>query len=73
MEQSVIFKFLRSSYYECFEIAKDEKFKTYLKYTEKLFDLRDVNQFLNFLLTIISLPQFVNSYKFLADVPNAKI
>jgi len=28
---------------------------------------------LNFLLTIISLPQFVNSYKFLADVPTKKI
>lgn len=26
MEQSVLFKFLKTAYFECFEIAKDEKF-----------------------------------------------
>ena len=66
-------KFMNLQYMKCFELAKDEKFKHYLKYLQQSFDLDDVNQFCNFLLTVVSLPQFVNSYKFLADVDPAKI
>jgi hypothetical protein len=73
MEQSVLFKFMKINYLKCFELAKDERFKQYLKYLEQSFILDEVHQFLNFLLTVISLPQFVNSYKFLADVETVKI
>lgn len=34
MEQSVLFKFMKLSYTRCFELAKDERFKQYLKYLE---------------------------------------
>ena len=44
-----------------------------MRYLEQSFDNSDVNQFLNFLLTCVSLPMFVNSYKFLAVVDHRKI
>jgi len=43
MEQSVLLKFMKLNYMKCFELAKDEKFKHYLKYLEQSFDLGDVH------------------------------
>lgn len=64
-DELVIFKFIKQQYLKCFKIAPDEKFLAYLQYLERSFDTRKVNEFVNMLLTCVSLPQYINTYQFL--------
>lgn len=61
----MVFKFLKQQYLKCFKIAPDEKFLAYLQFLERSFDQSRVHDFLNMLLTCVSLPQYINTYQFL--------
>jgi hypothetical protein len=52
----VVLKFLKQQYLKCFKIAPDEKFLAYLQFLERSFDQNKVYDFLNMLLTCVSLP-----------------
>jgi ATP-dependent Lon protease len=53
---------------KCFNIAPDEKFVQYLQFLERNFDTNRVYDFIHMLLTCVSLPQYINTYKFLVNV-----
>lgn len=67
LKDSVIFKFLKQQYLKCFKIAPDDRFLQYLTALERNFDLTQVQSFIHMVLTCISMPQYVNTYKFLIN------
>ena len=67
-KELVIFKFLKQQYLKCFQIAPDDKFVQYLQFLERNFDTTRVYEFVHMLLTCVSLPQYINTYKFLVNV-----
>lgn len=67
-KELVIFKFLKQQYMKCFKIAPDEQFVQYLQYLQQGRDTSNVYDFVNMLLYIVSMPQFINTYKFLVNV-----
>ena len=73
MEQSVTYKYLKLQYLKCFDLASDPKFKAFLNYIEMSFNLNDIMQFINLSLTILSLPAYANTYKFLTKIPTENI
>ena len=72
-EQQVIFKFLKTQYLRCFDMATDAKFKALMRMLEQGFDLQDVNDFIHFVLSLLSLPQYLNTYKFLIKTTTEQI
>lgn len=73
LNQSVSYKFLQQQYMKCFKISPDQKFLAYLQYLEQTFRIDNVNDFINMLLTCVSLPSYINTYKFLINVNKADI
>jgi len=67
MEDSVIFKFLKQQYLKCFKVAPDDRFLQYLTALERSFDTNEVQSFIHMILTCMSMPQYVNTYKFLIN------
>ena len=67
LDDSVTFKFLKQQYLKCFKIAPDEKFLQYMTLLERNFDVNVVQSFMHMVLTCMSMPQYVNTYKFLIN------
>lgn len=67
-KQMMVFKFLKQQYLKCFKITQDQKFIAYLKFLEQSFNLASVQDFIHMLLTCLSLPQYINTYKFLINI-----
>ena len=67
IEDQVTFKFLKQQYLKCFKIAPDDRFLHYLASLEKSFDTNNVHSLIHMILTCISMPQYVNQYKFLIN------
>jgi Rps23 Pro-64 3,4-dihydroxylase Tpa1-like proline 4-hydroxylase len=67
-KQSMVFKFLKQQYMKCFKVSQDQKFIAYLKFLESNYNLNMVPDFINMLLTCLSLPQYINTYKFLINI-----
>ena len=63
----VLFQFLRQQHERCQAIAPDERFKVYMKALEQSYNKTTVQSYLYMLLTLISMPSYVNMYKFLID------
>ncbi len=53
---------------KCFKVSQDQKFIAYLKFLESNYNLNMVPDFINMLLTCLSLPQYINTYKFLINI-----
>lgn len=60
-------KFIRGQYLKCLKIAPDDRFLTYLTTLEKSFDQTKAQNLIHMILTCISMPQYVNQYKFLIN------
>ena len=63
----MISTFLRKQYLKVHKIAPDEKFLNYLGFLERNYDTDKASNFLYMLLTILSLPNYANTYKFLVN------
>ena len=72
-KQAIVFKFLKSLYMKCFKVTHDQKFIAYLKFLEANFNLNHVQDFIHMLLTCLSLPQYINSYKFLINISKHQV
>jgi len=66
--QSVVYKFLKQQYLRCFKISQDQKFLAYLQFLEANYRTEYVQDFNHMLLTCVSLPQYINTYKFLINI-----
>lgn len=66
-KQSVTFKFLQQQFLKCFKIAPDERFIQYLTALERSYDIKKIQSFIHMILTCVSMPQYVNTYKFLIN------
>ena len=58
---------------KCFKISQDQKFIAYLKYLESNFNLAVAQDFVNMLLTCLSLPQYINTYRFLINISKHQV
>lgn len=58
---------------KCFKVTQDQKFITYLKFLETSFNLHNVQDFIHMLLTCLSLPQYINTYKFLINISKHQV
>jgi hypothetical protein len=54
-------------------VSQDQKFIAYLKFLESNFNLTVVQDFIHMLLTCLSLPQYINTYKFLINISRHQV
>lgn len=66
-EMQVTFKYLKHQFLKCYQLAPDDRFKHYLTALETTFDKGSVQSFIHMILTCVSMPQYVNTYKFLIN------
>ena len=67
-EAQVTFKYLKHQFLKCYQLAPDDRFKHYLTALEATFDKNSVQAFIHMILTCVSMPQYVNTYKFLINM-----
>jgi ATP-dependent Lon protease len=72
-KQAIVFKFLKQQYMKCFKVTQDQKFIAYLKFLESNFALEYVQDFVHMVLTCLSLPQYINTYKFLINISKHQV
>jgi len=66
-QEAINFKFLVNQYRKCFKIAPDDRFVQFMQVLQMKFDQQNVNSFINMILTCVSMPRYINPYKFLMD------
>lgn len=73
VSQQVLYKYLKQQYLRCYKITQDQKFIAYLQFLETTFRIEYVQDFVHMLLTCLSLPQYINTYKFLINIQRHQV